>query len=54
MIGEGASLLFDPNQPQLRFATAEEAEACRKRLAQKLPGSEPVWVLANEAAGVGQ
>ncbi len=52
MVGEGASILFDPNNPQLRLATGEEAEACRKRLVQALPGSEPVWVIEKEAIGI--
>jgi hypothetical protein len=52
MIAEGASVLLDPNKPQLRFATAEEAEACVRRLSKQLPGSEPVWVITREAARV--
>ena len=43
MIEEGASLLFGADQPQLRFATEEDAEAARKRLGARLPGSEAVW-----------
>src|SRR5436190_4244027 len=35
MIEEGASVLFGEDQPQLRFATDEDAEAARKRLAQR-------------------
>ena len=49
MIEEGASLLFDPERPQLRFETEQEAEACLKRLATRLPGSEPVWQILQEA-----
>lgn len=45
MLDEGASTLLNPNAPQLRFPTEEEAEACRKRLTQRLPGSEPVWLI---------
>jgi hypothetical protein len=49
MIAQGASVLRDPRNPQLRFATEEEAEACRRRLSAQLPGSEPVWVVTKEA-----
>src|SRR5947209_1513803 len=35
LIDEGASILFGEDSPQLRFATAEDAEAARKRLAQR-------------------
>lgn len=49
MIEEGASLLFDPAKPQLRFATEEEAQASVKRLAARLPGSEGVWVVVRDA-----
>jgi hypothetical protein len=45
MIDEGASTLLCPDKPQLRFATEEEAEACKRRLAKRLPNSEPVWVI---------
>jgi hypothetical protein len=49
LIEEGASVLFGEEQPQLRFATEEEAEAARKRLAQRLPNSDEVWVITREA-----
>ncbi len=52
MIEEGASVLFGEDQPQLRFCTEEEAEAARKRLAEKLPNSEPVWVITKEVGTV--
>lgn len=52
MIAQGASLLIDPAKPQLRFATEEEAEACRQRLIRHLPGSEPIWVIAKDAAWI--
>src|SRR4051794_13005646 len=48
MIGEGASTLLSPDQPQLRFATQEEAAAARKRLTEALPGSGPVWIISRE------
>lgn len=52
MIEEGASILFGADKPQLRFANEEEAEAARKRLAQRLPNSEPVWVITQEIGKV--
>jgi hypothetical protein len=52
LIAEGASILFGEDQPQLRFATEEEAEAARKRLAVKLPNSEEVWVITKEVGTV--
>lgn len=53
MIAQGASVLLDPEKPQLRFATEEEAEVCRQRLIEQLPGSEPVWVIAKEVGRIG-
>jgi hypothetical protein len=52
MIDEGASTLLSADQPQLRFATQEEAEAARKRLSQRLLGSEPVWVVSQDIGKV--
>ena len=52
LIEEGASVLFGEDNPQLRFATEAEAEAARKRLAQRLPGSELVWVITKEVGTV--
>lgn len=52
LIEEGASILFGEEQPQLRFATEEEAEAARKRLAERLPKSEEVWVITKEVGTV--
>lgn len=52
MIADGASLLFGPDRPQLRFATEAEAEAARFRLAGRLPASEPVWHVTQEVAPV--
>jgi hypothetical protein len=48
MLDEGGSLLFHWNRPQLRFATAEEAEAARQRLIRRFPGSEDVWIIDRE------
>ena len=45
LIEEGASTLLDDDDPQLWFATEEEAEEARKRLSARLPGSEPCWVV---------
>src|SRR5258708_34897471 len=52
LIEEGASILFGDDPPQLRFATEDEAEAARKRLAERLPNSEPVWVIIKEVGTV--
>lgn len=52
MIVEGASVLLDPDHPQLRFTTEEEAAACKTRLAQMLPDSEPVWVVTRDMGPV--
>jgi hypothetical protein len=52
MIEEGASTLLGSDKPLLRFATLEEAERARMRLSQRLPNSEPVWVIAQDLARV--
>ena len=52
LIEEGASILFDESNPQLRFATEGDAEAGRKRLAALLSNSEPVWVITKEVGTV--
>lgn len=52
MIEEGASMLFSPDRPQLRFATQEEAEACVKRLVKRLPGSEPIWTISQDVGQI--
>jgi hypothetical protein len=49
MTAQGGSTLEDPDRPLLRFATAEEAEACVRRLSQQLPGSEPVWTVTQDS-----
>ena len=51
MLAEGASLLFGPKILQLRFPTEESAEACRKRLIEKLPDSKEIWILSQEITG---
>ena len=38
MIAEGASMLLDPDHPELWFATEDEAEACRGRLSGPTAG----------------
>ncbi len=48
MLDEGASTLLSPEEPQLRFPTEDDAEACRSRLIKRLPGSEPVWIINRE------
>lgn len=52
MIEEGASKLLGSDTVQLRFATVEEAEAARKRLIQRLPNSDPVWLISKELGKV--
>jgi len=52
LIDEGASILFGAEQPQLRFATEDDAEAARKRLAERLPDSAEVWVITKEVGMV--
>lgn len=46
MIDEGASTLADPEYPQLRFSTCDQAEQSVARLCDRLPGSENVWQIA--------
>ena len=48
LLAEGATSLMGANLVQLRVATEEEAEACRRRLADRLPKSEDVWVITKE------
>src|SRR5581483_83968 len=48
MLAEGASQLLGPKVPQLRFPTEESAEACRKRLTKRLPGSDDIWMVTRE------
>jgi hypothetical protein len=50
MLAVGASKLADPQAPQLWLSTKEEAEACRRRLVERLPGSEHVWIINQEPA----
>ncbi len=52
MIAVGASTLLANDMPQLRLPSEEDAEACRRRLAALLPGSEPVWVITREVGRV--
>lgn len=52
MIKLGASVLSNPEQPVLRFATVEEAEECVKELVKILPGSDPVWVIRQEVTRI--
>jgi hypothetical protein len=48
MLEQGASELDEADGLQLRFATREEAEACRERLIRKLPASEPIWIISRD------
>ncbi len=52
MIEEGASILLEADKPQLRFATEEDAEGARSRLVERLPESEPVWLISREVGAV--
>ena len=52
MIDVGASTLLDPQRPQLRFATREEAETTLRELVKTLANSEPVWVIAQDVGKV--
>ncbi len=47
MLEEGASQLFGPNL-QLRFPAEDAAEACRKRLIERLPNSDEIWIVSRE------
>lgn len=48
MLEQGASRLNEEDDLQLRFATREEAEACRERLIEKLPESAPIWIISRD------
>jgi hypothetical protein len=50
MIAEGASLLSDPRKPELRFATADQADEGVRRLVARLPESEPVWIVMKDGS----
>lgn len=52
MLEEGGSVLADPSSIQLRFRSEEDAEAARRRLTQRLPGSGPIWILLREVGKV--
>lgn len=48
----GASGLFDVNQPQLYFATRSEAEQTIVELVKRLPGTDEIWTIVQEAGGM--
>ncbi len=52
MLAEGASRLFGPDTPQLRFPDEESAKACMKRLINRLPGSDEIWLLTREISAL--
>jgi hypothetical protein len=52
MIALGASVLSNPDRPVLRFATIQEAEECVRHLVQRLPESEPIWIVTQEVARI--
>lgn len=52
LIAEGASILEDPNRPELRFPTLDDAIAAVNRLDERLPGSRDVWIIAEDVRRV--
>ncbi len=48
MKAERASLLQDPEHPQLRFSRLEDAEHCVERLKRAVPGSDDIWIVNQE------
>lgn len=48
LIAEGASRLEDPNSPDLRFPTMDDAMAAIERLERRLPGSRDIWIVAED------
>jgi hypothetical protein len=44
----GASKLVNERALQLRFATEEEAEACRREFIRRFPDSEDVWMVRRD------
>jgi isocitrate lyase len=54
LVDQGASLLFEPKNPHLRFATEKEADACVNRLIKALPGSDLIWMVTKEVGHLEQ
>lgn len=49
VLGLGGTLIeHDFPLPQLRFATREAAEEGRKKLLERLPGSEQIWLISQD------
>jgi hypothetical protein len=48
MLEQGGTPVFNARGVQLRFATRDEAEACRQRLIRRFPGSDDVWIINQE------
>lgn len=48
LIAEGASVLANPDRPELRFPTMEDAMAAVSRLEKRLPGSRDIWLIAED------
>ena len=48
MKAERASLLQDPEHPQLRFSRLEDAEHCVERFKRAVPGSDDIWIVNQE------
>lgn len=53
LIAEGASILENPDVPDLRFPTMEDALAAVQRLDRRLPGSRDIWIIAEDVRQVG-
>jgi len=49
MLSEGATKLLGPTNIQLRVATQEAADDAVRRLVEKLPKSEEVWVVTRDS-----
>ncbi len=52
MIEEGASTLLDADKPQLRFSRQDDADAAMRRLIERVPKSDHVWVITREVGKV--
>lgn len=48
MIEEGGSILLDREKPFLRYGSEEEAVEAIRRLIQKLPSTDEVWILEQD------
>lgn len=53
LIAEGASIVENPDAPDLRFPTMEDAIDAVHRLDRRLPGSRDIWIIAQDVRQVG-